>query len=205
MNMKFLIALFFVAGIVTNATSQEERTPRAPSPELLRELERQNQQELRRMQDMLRGVAPDGRPQNGARPLSLDLAMEIARITLGTCRSMDLVTSVTVADTGYVPKVQLQDDKVALWAVHRNEKKIRLVLENKLASREALERNDKRFRAMGTNGMARKDMDELPGGFPIRIKGELIGALAVSGSANTQRDEECATAAMSKIGGLDPL
>ena len=86
---------------------------------------------------------------------------------------------------------------------HILDKKVRIVLQSGKTSSKSLQEDDMHFRSMGTNGIAKKDMDELPGAVPILVKSRLIGAVAVAGARNALEDEACAQAAVQSVGGLD--
>jgi uncharacterized protein GlcG (DUF336 family) len=43
------------------------------------------------------------------------------------------------------------------------------------------------------------------GGFPIKVNGELVGAIGVSGAPTVQSDEECAKAALSLVSDAVPV
>jgi uncharacterized protein GlcG (DUF336 family) len=61
--------------------------------------------------------------------------------------------------------------------------------------------DDKRFRSLGTKGIFPRDMEELPGAVPVKIKGTLLGAVAVAGAETAAQDEKCAEAAVVSIVG----
>ncbi len=96
----------------------------------------------------------------------------------------------------------LRDDGAFERARLRNVKKLRLVTESGLSSRQRLEQQEAGMRGFGVH-IKEGEKLELTGAVPLRVSGKLIGALAVTGAYNGNLDETCALKAVSAVGGLD--
>ncbi|HEX6610240.1 MAG TPA: heme-binding protein [Hyphomicrobiaceae bacterium] len=191
------VCALLLLGILPWHSQAQETQKRSLTPELLRELQRQAEFEMEQLRKAAQGRQAD------AEALSLDLAVDLARAAIKDCREIGHKVSVAVSDSRGIQKVLLRDDSAAMRGFYLLEKKLRIVVLSGKTSSASLEEDDRRFRALGTNGMNKKDMDELPGGVPIRVKGKLIGAVAVAGAPNAREDEKCAQAAVQSVGGLD--
>jgi uncharacterized protein GlcG (DUF336 family) len=174
------------------AAAQDNQTPGKLSPEILRELEHQAREE---MQQRRRAA------EEMSKALSLELALDLARAALAECRSKGQNVSVAVADASYHQRVLLRDDRATLRSFALLEKKLRLTIGRGKASSQVLTEDDKRLRSIGTNGMSPRAMEELAGAVPVKIKGALLGAVAVAGAETAAQDEKCAEAAVVSIAG----
>jgi uncharacterized protein GlcG (DUF336 family) len=195
--------------VLTVPVFAEEPVQPQRIPPMVEEMMKHQHDVMRRMlqaaEAQERGQLPDAPIFRRERVdnLPLDLALDLAKAALNACRDLKYSVSVTVAGTTFDSRVVLRDDGATPRSVLMNDKKLSLVFESGERSSQALERLHRKFREMGTNGMSAADMRDLPGAVPIRVRGKLIGGLAVSGSPTAARDEACASAGIQGVGGLD--
>jgi len=111
--------------------------------------------------------------------LTIDLAQTIAQEALAKCRADGYRVTVRVVDADNVVKVILRDDDAILNSVQLAQQKTSsAVLSPFLVGR----------------GGASPTV-----GIPIRVDGQTIGAVGVSGSPGLDKDAVCANAALSKV------
>jgi uncharacterized protein GlcG (DUF336 family) len=143
------------------------------------------------------GAAPAPVPR--ARGPSLALALEAAQATVATCTANGFRTTVLVADSAGVPVVQLSADGASERTQLVAPTKIATALRYNSSSGEVLTRSkndaalDAAIKADPKIGIARF------GALLLKVGDDTIGAIAVSGAPQGEKDEVCAQAGVDKI------
>jgi uncharacterized protein GlcG (DUF336 family) len=125
-----------------------------------------------------------------ARGISAALAVEAAQAANATCLANGNKTTTIVIDSEGVPIAMVSDDGAAAITQRIAMGKAMISLKTKGASADGAKADPA---VMASLGVAR------PGGFPIMVGNDVVGAIAVSGSPTGQADEVCAKAAMAKV------
>lgn len=129
------------------------------------------------------------------RQMSLDLARDIARVTVETCRKQGYRVTAVVVDRSGVPQVVLRDDLASGATIEIAQRKAGAVVLSGVSSAD-LRRNRADIRA---------ELNEirgvllLGGGLPITAAGSLLGAIGVSGAPGGDKDEACAAAGIKSV------
>lgn len=120
--------------------------------------------------------------------MSLDLARDIANLTLQDCRKKGYNTAVVVVDRAGDLQVVLRDVYVSRHAIEIAQRKASAVVLSGVSTQDFIK----------NRGEIRAELNEIPGilllrgGVPIRAGGSLIGAVGVSGAPGGEKDEACA-------------
>jgi uncharacterized protein GlcG (DUF336 family) len=138
------------------------------------------------------------------RSLSLDLALDLAKATLQSCRDGGYQVAVAVVDRGGNLQVMLRDQFAGPHTTSTARRKAWTALSF---------RTDTSTMAVNTqagkpqSGVRHVDnMLALGGGIMIRSKGDLVGAIGVSGAPGGDLDDACAAAAIEALEDrLEPL
>jgi uncharacterized protein GlcG (DUF336 family) len=128
--------------------------------------------------------------------LSLNLAQTIANAALARCQSMGFKVAVSVVDRGGMVLVTLHGDGAGLHTNEGAERKAYTARTFSQTSTDLIKRLEQRPEtAFGTRQYTR--VIALPGGIPIKVGNEVIGAVGVSGSPGT--DDVCSQAGIDKV------
>jgi len=140
--------------------------------------------------------------------LPVEMALAIAQGALQQCRADGSHVSVTVLDGSGLPKVFIRDDQSGPHTIDLSQRKAFTAFTYQRTSGEQARYwaslPPPPFTVQGTVG--------LPGGVPIKVGNEVIGAVGVSGSAEPppgrdlgvvtgNADEKCAMAGVAKVAG----
>jgi uncharacterized protein GlcG (DUF336 family) len=125
-----------------------------------------------------------------ARGIPAALAVEAAQVANSTCLANGNKTTTIVVDSEGVPIAMVSDDGSAAITQRIAMGKAMISLKTKGASADGAKADPA---VMASLGAAR------PGGFPLMAGGDVVGAIAVSGSPTGGADEVCAKAAIAKI------
>jgi uncharacterized protein GlcG (DUF336 family) len=135
------------------------------------------------------GTAP--RPDRGP-GIPVALAIEAAVTSNATCKANGTIVTTVVTDSEGTPIVVISDDGAKAITQRIAQGKAMIALKTKGPSDPAV--SSKADPAiMASLGVAR------PGGLPLMAGGNVIGAIAASGSPSGQADEVCVRAGIAKI------
>jgi uncharacterized protein GlcG (DUF336 family) len=140
--------------------------------------------------------AADGLPTVTYKVLTADLAVEAAQAAIASCKAQGWNVSVTVADRTGLPKLVLVGDGAG--GVGREVTRRKAYTSALLG----ISTDDfaKRIASGGFNpSVYDPQMVSGPGGVPIKIGNETIGAIAAAGAPGGDKDEACAKAGLAKI------
>jgi uncharacterized protein GlcG (DUF336 family) len=127
--------------------------------------------------------------------VSLELAQTIANAAIAQCRTMGYKISVSVVDRDGVPIVMLHDDGAGLITNEGSDRKAYTAAAFKQTSAAFVKRLEDRPDTVGSRQYTR--ILALGGGLPIKVGGDVIGAVGVSGTPG--KDEVCAQAGLDKV------
>ena len=124
--------------------------------------------------------------------IGLEIANDIAKMTVDACRKDGFNVSVVVVDKHGNVRSVMRDDLAARFTIEIAQRKANMVVMSGIAS--------------GAFKAARADIQQelnhieglivMQGGLPIRASGILIGAVGVSGAPGGDKDEACAAVAI---------
>ncbi len=135
------------------------------------------------------GTAP--RPERG-RGIPTVLAIEAAVTANATCKTNGTIVTTVVTDSEGTPIVVISEDGARAITQRIAQGKAVIALKTKGASDPAV--SSKADPAiLAPLGVAR------PGGLPLMVGADVIGAIAASGSPSGQADEVCVKAGIAKI------
>jgi uncharacterized protein GlcG (DUF336 family) len=140
--------------------------------------------------------AADGLPTVTYKLLTADLAIEAAQAAIASCKAQGWNVSVTIADRTGLPKLVLVGDGAG--GVGREVTRRKAYTSALLG----ISTDDfaKRIASGGFNpSIYDPQMVSGPGGLPIKIGNETIGAIAAAGAPGGDKDEACAKAGLAKI------
>lgn len=127
--------------------------------------------------------------------ISLDLAQEIAMVSVEACRKKGYQVSAVVVDRNGLIQAALRDDLASRFTLQIAEEKANSVILSGTNSGE--------FRK--SRGDIRPELNHMDdiiimqGALPIEIAGSRIGAIGVSGAPGGDIDESCAQSALEKV------
>lgn len=128
--------------------------------------------------------------------ISLGMAQSIAQAALDKCISMGFKVAVSVVDRGGMVLVTLHGDGAGLHTNEGAERKAYTARTFGQTSTDLIKRlNERPETAFGTRQYTR--VIALPGGIPIKVGSEVIGAVGVSGSPG--KDDDCSQAGLDKV------
>jgi uncharacterized protein GlcG (DUF336 family) len=120
--------------------------------------------------------------------MSLELAADIARAALLTCREQGWQVAAVVVDRTGIPQAMLRDVHASRFTLQIAEDKANaVILSGVPSSTFRANREDIRQEMNHVDGIL-----VLEGGVPIRAAGSLVGAVGVSGAPGGDKDEACA-------------
>ena len=143
------------------------------------------------------GALPPAPPR--ARGPEMALAVEAAQTAIAVCLANGYKTTATVVDSAGVPVVVLSGDGVAERTQMIGLTKTTATIKYKVPSGGIADRVktdaalDAEVKADPKIGTARR------GALPIKVGGEIIGAMSVSGAPGGDKDEVCTQAGLDKI------
>ncbi len=143
------------------------------------------------------GAPPPAPPR--ARGPELALAVEAAQTAIAVCLGNGYKTTATVVDSAGVPVAILSSDGAAERTQMIGLTKTSATIKYKVPSGEIADRVktdtalDAEVKADPKIGTARR------GALPIKVGGQIIGALSVSGAPGGDKDEVCTQAGLDKI------
>ncbi|HZF27711.1 MAG TPA: heme-binding protein [Gammaproteobacteria bacterium] len=143
------------------------------------------------------GAPPPAPPR--ARGPALALAVEAAQTAIAVCLANGYKTTATVVDSAGVPVAMLAADGAAERTQMIGLTKTSATIKYKVPSGEIADRVktdaalDAEVKADAKIGTARR------GALPIKVGGEIIGAMSVSGAPGGDKDEVCTQAGLDKI------
>lgn len=127
--------------------------------------------------------------------VSLALAQEIADAAMDKCKAMGFRISVEVIDRDGLPIVLLRGDGAGLSTPEGADRKAYTARTFNAPSADFVKRMHDNPGVAGSIQYTR--VLALPGGLPIKVGDEVIGAVGVSGSPG--KDDECAQAGIDKV------
>jgi uncharacterized protein GlcG (DUF336 family) len=127
--------------------------------------------------------------------ISLGLAQTIAQAALEQCQSMGYKVAVAVVDRGGQAIVMLRGDGAGLHTPEGAERKAFTARTFSQPSADFVKRLSERADTAGSVHYTR--VLALPGGLPIKVGAEVIGAVGVSGSPG--KDDVCSQAGIDKV------
>ena len=146
-------------------------------------------------------VGPASAQQDGLvseRNISLNMARAIADAALETCRKMGYKISVTVVDRAGLVRASLRDDDAGIHTLENSQRKAYTAKTFRVSTTEF-----KRLLAENPDRAAQTNLSgviAIPGGLPIKVGDDVVGAVGVSGTPG--KDDVCSQAGIDKISGL---
>ena len=127
--------------------------------------------------------------------MTLELAEDIARAAVDTCRGDGWQVTAVVVDRSGIPQAMLRDLNASRFTIQIATEKANAVILSGVASAEfRRNRDDIRQEMNHVDGIL-----VLEGGVPIRAAGTLVGAVGVSGAPGGDKDEACALKALETV------
>ncbi len=126
--------------------------------------------------------------------ISMDVAQYMAQAAIMQCRADGYRVSATILDNGGNIKVVIRDDGAGLGTLDLSRRKAYSALIFRRTSGETA----KAFGGMSPPPVVDGTVT-MAGGVPIKVGGEVIGAIGVSGAPGGDKDEVCANAGIAKV------
>jgi uncharacterized protein GlcG (DUF336 family) len=129
------------------------------------------------------------------RNISLNMARAIADTALDTCRKMGYAISVTVVDRAGLVRVSLRDDGAGLHTLENAQRKAYTARTFRVSTaefRRLIAENPERSAQVNLSGVI-----AIPGGLPIKVGSDVVGAVGVSGTPG--KDDVCSQAGIDKV------
>ncbi len=139
------------------------------------------------------GIFDAGRRPSQA--LSTDVALAIAQGALEKCRAGGFHVTISVVDASNTLKALIRDDGENANAIDVSRRKAFTALVYKRPSSEQA----KIWRAQAPPVFMPDLAIPLPGGVPIKMGNDVIGAVGISGAPGGDPDEVCANAGIAKV------
>ena len=139
--------------------------------------------------------------------LPLDKAVEVAQAALASCKASGYNTTVMIMDTDFATRLVLRSDTAGARTVEIARRKAYTVIKTGMSSGEF----GKTVPAPATPAAPRQPGAPIPGvngddnlitfagGKQIKVGGELVGAISVSGAPGGDKDEACVDAGLAKL------
>lgn len=127
--------------------------------------------------------------------LSFSMALTIAQGTLEACQARTYAVSAVVLDRGGRVMVILRNDGAGLHTIENARRKAYTALTFKMPSKEFVEQM--KTRAVRVQQTHLSGVIAIPGGVPIKLGKDVIGAVGASGSPGV--DDECVNAGLDKV------
>ena len=129
------------------------------------------------------------------RNISLAMAQTIANAAMDKCKEMGYRVSVTVVDRAGLPIVMLRGDGAGLHTPEGSDRKAYTARTFRAPSADFVKRVMSDPTLAGQKEYTR--VLALPGGLPIKVGDDVVGAVGVSGSPG--KDDDCAKAGINKV------
>jgi len=137
-------------------------------------------------------------PAPAAKPFALDLALEAAQAALTFCSAHNAPAVAEVMDTAFNPKVILSADGARANFPEFARRKAYTVIKTGMSSGDfGKSLNPAPPANQPINGDA--NLITFAGALPIKVSGEIVAAISVSGPTGPANDEACAQAGLDKI------
>ena len=130
--------------------------------------------------------------------LSLGMAQTIANGAMESCKAMGYQVSIAVVDRDGLPMVMLRGDGAGLHTPEGAERKAYTARTFRNPSADVLKRVQRDPAAHASETYSH--VLALPGGLPIKVGNDVIGAVGVSGSPG--KDDDCGQAGIDKVSAL---
>ena len=127
--------------------------------------------------------------------ISLPMAQTIANAVIAKCQSIGFKISVSVLDRGGLALVMPRDEGASLHTVESSDRKAYTARTFRQPSAAIVKRIQDDPAVAGFKEYTR--VIALAGGLPIKVGGDVIGAVGVSGSPG--KDDECAQEGIDKV------
>ena len=127
--------------------------------------------------------------------ISLAMAQTIANAAMDKCKEMGFRVSVTVVDRAGLPIVMLRGDGAGLHTPEGSDRKAYTARTFRQPSADFVKRMLNDPTAVGSKEYTR--VLALPGGLPIKVGDDVVGAVGVSGSPG--KDDDCSKAGIDKV------
>jgi uncharacterized protein GlcG (DUF336 family) len=141
-------------------------------------------------------ASPAGAQLLNHKDLSLATALTIATTAAETCKGQGNRVSVTVVGRTGEILVQLRGDDASPHTIENSQRKAYTARTFRGSTADAAQRMQTSPRPSALH-LAWISID--PGGLPIKIGDDVIGAVGVSGSPGGDKDEACAKAGLDKV------
>jgi uncharacterized protein GlcG (DUF336 family) len=135
-----------------------------------------------------------------ARGPALDVSVELAQVAIAQCLANGYKTTATVVDSAGVPVAILSGDGAPERTLMIGMTKVVAALKYKMSSGDVADKAktdaalDAEIKADPKIGTARR------GALLLKVGGEIIGAVSVSGAPGGDKDEVCVQAGLDKVG-----
>lgn len=129
--------------------------------------------------------------------VTLELANQLLNATMAACHAQGLTGVAAVVDRGGSLVALQRDDNVGPHNTLAAQRKAFTSLSTKTASRELSERARNNPEAENLNTL--DELLLLGGGVPLKVGGQVIGAIGVAGAGGAATDEGCALEAIAKV------
>jgi uncharacterized protein GlcG (DUF336 family) len=129
------------------------------------------------------------------RNISLGMAQTIANAAMEKLKEMGYRVSVTVVDRAGLPIVMLRGDGAGLHTPEGSDRKAYTARTFRAPSADFIKRMLSDPTAVGSKEYTR--VLALPGGLPIKVGEDVVGAVGVSGSPG--KDDDCSKAGIDKV------
>lgn len=127
--------------------------------------------------------------------IPLAMAQTIANAAMDKCKEMGFKVSVTVVDRAGLAMVMLRGDGAGLHTPEGSDRKAYTARTFRAPSADFVKRMLNDPAAAGSKEYTR--VLALPGGLPIKVGEDVVGAVGVSGSPG--KDDECSQAGIDKV------
>jgi uncharacterized protein GlcG (DUF336 family) len=127
--------------------------------------------------------------------IPLAMAQTIANAAMEKCKEMGYKVSVTVVDRDGLPIVMLRGDGAGLHTPEGSDRKAYTARTFSAPSADFVKRMINDPTAVGSREYTR--VLALPGGLPIKVGDDVVGAVGVSGSPG--KDDDCSKAGIDKV------
>lgn len=127
--------------------------------------------------------------------ITLALALTIANAAIAQCQSMGYTVSVTIVDRAGLPIVMLRDDGAGLHTPEGSDRKAYTARAFGQSSAAFAKWLEDRPETVGSRHYSR--VLAIPGGIPIKVGDDIVGAVGVSGTPG--KDDDCAQAGIDKV------
>lgn len=126
--------------------------------------------------------------------LTLEFASQLASAAVSACAAAGHAVSVTVVDRGGAVKAMQRADGASIASLDASRRKAYTAASFRMPSVSVMEAMQK---TPGAQNLWQIDgVIGLAGGQPVKVAGEVVGAVGVSGAAAGHLDDQCAQAAL---------